>query len=530
MKIKNLFPILGLIILIIILSTLDLQKIVDIFLKINPIYSLLSFLVVIPLILLANIGWQLILKKQKINVSFGYSIKNFFIGYFYGFITPGAFGAYIRSVYLSKKSGVQIPKCVSNIIIFNTLEYLGLLTIGAIGAIYLSSIFNYLFFLIIIIIIVVTSLFLFFFKDKRSRVLFVKIIQSIIFSTIKDKIEKSLTSFYEDIPKLKDIVLPFSISIFGWILKYIMLFFIAKMFFIEIPFFTFILIMAVAEIIASVPISIYGLGTREATLITIFKIWGIESENIVSFSLFLFVLIWLSPSVIGAVVTFFETKKLDKFALDEKTIKNFESYMKKYLELYRYTAEIVKRNISKKVSNPIIIDIGAGPGLLSLEIAKKIPKAQVIAIDPSEDMLELANKNVKNEKFKTMRGSSDNISLENNFADIVVSRFSLTYWKNPNNSFIEIHRVLKPGGKFVLEALNKDFPKYKLFLIKIHMFFKSAGSDVIRYHIESYKTAYKIQNVEIFLKKTGYKITYKEFDKDKWKYLIVAEKKYNNKI
>jgi uncharacterized protein (TIRG00374 family) len=524
MKIKNLLPILGIIILIIILSTLDLQKIIDIFLKINLLYSILSFFVIIPLILLANIGWQILLKKQKIKVGFLYSIKNFFIGYFYGFITPGAFGAYIRSIYLSKESGAQIPKCVSNIIIFNTIEYLGLLTIGAIGAIYLSSIFSYLFLIILLIIILVTSLFLFFFKDKRSRIFIVKIIQSKIFSTIKDKIEKSLISFYEDLPKLKDIILPFNISIFGWILKYIMLFFIAKLFFIEIPFFAFIMIMAVAEVISSIPVSIYGLGTREAALITIFKIWGIESENIVSFSLFLFVIIWLSPSIIGAFVTFFETKKLDKFDLNEKNIKNFETYMKKYPELYEYLAEVVKKNISKKVKNPIIIDLGAGPGLLSLEISKKIPKAQIIAIDPSEIMLKLANKNVKKKGFKTIIGNSEKICLENNSADIVVSRFSLTYWKNPKKSFDEIYRVLKPGGKFIVEALNKDFPKIKLFLIKIHMFLKSAGSDVVRYHIESYKTAYKIKNVEMFLKKTGYKITRKEYNKNEWKYLIIAEK------
>ncbi|KYK20906.1 hypothetical protein AYK24_03475 [Thermoplasmatales archaeon SG8-52-4] len=524
MKIKNLLPILGIIILIIILSTLDLQKIVDIFLKINVIYSILSFFVIIPLILLANIGWQLLLKKQKINVSFWYSVKNFFIGYFYGFITPGAFGAYIRSIYLSKESGAQIPKCVSNIIIFNTIDYLGLLIIGAIGAIYLSSIFSYLFLIIIVVIIIVITLFFFFFKDKRSRIFFIKIFQSRIFSTIKDKIEKSLTSFYEDLPKFKDIILPFSISIFGWILKYIMLFFIAKLFFIEIPFFTFLMIMAIAEVISSLPISIYGLGTREAALITIFKIWGVESENVVSFSLFLFVIIWLSPSIVGSVVTFFETKKIDKFVLNKKTVKNFENYMKRYPELYKYLTEIVKKNIIKKIQTPTIIDLGSGPGLLSLEISKQIPKAQIIAIDPSDDMLKLANKNVKKEGFKTFRGTSDSINLENNIADIVVSRFSLTYWNSPTKSFKEIYRVLKPGGKFVLEALNKDFPKYKLFLIKLHMYFKSAGSDVIRYHIEGYKTAYKMQNVEMLLKKIGYKITYKEFIKNDWKYLIVAEK------
>ena len=71
--------------------------------------------------------------------------------------------------------------------------------------------------------------------------------------------------------------------------------------------------MAVADVIASIPISIYGLGTREAALIPLFSMFStstITNEQIVSLSLFWFVIIWLSPSVIGAVITAVETRKM----------------------------------------------------------------------------------------------------------------------------------------------------------------------------------------------------------------------------
>ena len=524
MKIKKLLPIIGIIILIIIISTLDLQKIINIFSKINPIYSFFSFFVIIPLIILVNIEWQLLLRKQRIKVSFWYSIKNFLIGYFYGFITPGAFGAYTRSIYLSEESGVPLPKCVSNLIIFNTIESIGILMIGAIGTIYLSSIYPNLFYIIIIVIIFNISLFFFFFKDKRSRILFTKIVKLRIFATVKDKLENSIESFYEDLPKFKDVILPFILSVSGWFLKYIMMFFVAKLFFINIPFLYFIMVVAVADVIASLPISIYGLGTREVALITMFNLWKVPKENVVSLSLFWFVIIWLTPSIIGSFVTFFESKKYEKFVLTDNSIKNFDSYMKRYPEHYRYTTDIVKKNIPKKVKKPVIVDLGAGPGLLSLEIDKQIPNAKIIAVDPSQKMLDLANKNVKKEGFQTMIGSSDNIPLKNDSVDIIVSRLNLTYWNKPVDSLIEIRRVLKLGGKIIIEAINKDFPNYYLFLIKIRMFFKSAGLDVIRYHMDSYKTAYKFDHIEMSLKKTGYKITYKEYKKNKWKYLIVGEK------
>jgi len=150
MNIKKLLPLIGIVILLFILVFfVDFNKIFAIFSKINPLYTFICFFALAPLILLANIEWQILLRRQKIHVSFWYSIKNFFIGYFYGFITPGALGAYTRSLYLQQESSAPLPKCVSNIIIFNTIDYLALLVLGAIGAVFLSSYFPFLFYTII---------------------------------------------------------------------------------------------------------------------------------------------------------------------------------------------------------------------------------------------------------------------------------------------------------------------------------------------------------------------------------------------
>lgn len=525
MNLKKLLPVVGIVILVYILANLDIQRIIDIFSNLNPLYCFLSFFIMLPLLILANIEWQILLKKQKINVSFFYSIKNFFIGYFYGFVTPGGFGAYIRSIYLSEESGSPLPKCFSNIIIFNTVEFIAMMSIGSIGAIFLSSIYPNLFYVIVSLTVLVIALFMFFFKDKRSKILFTKIVKSRIFASLQHRIEGNVESFYEDLPKFKDAILPFGISVFGWFLKYSMLFLIAKMFLVEIPYVYFIMVMAVADVIASIPISIYGLGTREAALITMFNVWGIEKETIVSFSLFWFVVVWLTPSLIGTVITFFETKSFDnKFVLTDNTVKRFESYMRKYPKFYQGLAETVKKNIPKKTKKPIIVDIGVGPGILTAEVKKQVPDAKIVGVDLSEKMLKAANANVNSNDFQTMIATAEKIPLKNDFADLVVSRFSLTYWEKPVESFLEIKRVLKPGGKLVLEALNKDYPKSRLLFTKIHMNLKLAGDDLIKYHVDAYKTAYRIQDVERLLKKNGFKITFKDSKEKDWKYTIIAEK------
>ena len=525
MDFKKLLPFIGLIILIFIIATLDLKEICAVFSTIDPFYSFLSFFSVFPVVFLSNVQWQILLKKQKIRVSFLYSLKNIFIGYFYGFITPGGIGAYTRSFYLSNESKTPLPKCVSNIIVFNTIDYLSLLLLGAIGGLFLSSISFYLFLTIITILIIVVALLLFFLKKEKSKPIFTKIVKSKIFATISDHLTDSVDSFYEDLPSFRDIILPFSISLFGWVVRSSILFLIARMFSVNVPFFYFILIIAVANVVASIPVTIYGLGTREAALISMFSVFNVIPEKILALSLFWFAVIWLFPSVIGAFVTAVETKKLNKSLLRDITIERFTKYMKKYPELYENLAVIVKKNIPRSVKKPYIVDLGCGPGLLSLEISKKIPKARIIGVDPSVKMLETANKNIKQDNFQTRIGKSDKLPIENNSVDIVVSRFSLTYWDKPKDSFTEINRVLKPGGRVVLEALNKDFSKWRLFLIKIHMFFKGAGGDVVRYHIDAYKTAYSVDSVKKLLTSSGFKITYTEGVKEDWKFIFTAKKK-----
>lgn len=526
MRLKNLLPIIGVIIFVYILSQLNFDRIVQIFSQIRPFYAFLSFFVFVPLLLLVNVEWQLLLKRQQINVSFWYSIKNFFIGYFYGFITPGGFGGYTRSLYLSKESGQPLAKCLSNIVTFNTIEFLALLSLGFIGALFLSSVYPYLFIIILIVVMIVLLLYVFFFKWSGSHLLFQKIVKSAPFSKITRKLQNSLESFHKDVPNLRDAILPFSLSITGWLLKYILLFFIAQMFDISIPLHYFILILAVADVIASIPISIYGIGTREAALITMLSVPHftngllVSAEQIVSLSLFWFVIIWLTPSIIGAFITLYETKRMFTFNLDETNCERFAQYMKKYPNLYQNLARRVK-DYAEKVDYPVIIDLGIGPGLLSKEIKQMIPSARIIGIDPSKKMLAQTNKNVD---IETMIGSVEKIPLEESSVDVIVTRYTLPYWTDVNLGFQQINRVLKPGGVFILEALNRDFPKYKLLLIKLQMLIKNSTWSVAQYHVNAYKTAYRFQTVLDLLEKNVFDIIQKEYHKNDWRFLVIGKK------
>jgi ubiquinone/menaquinone biosynthesis C-methylase UbiE len=212
--------------------------------------------------------------------------------------------------------------------------------------------------------------------------------------------------------------------------------------------------------------------------------------------------------------------------VDDKTADEFTAYMKKFSDLYIALSSIVKKNTT--ASHPSILDLGCGPGLLSAEILKQIPDATVIGIDPLIKMLMLAKENTRDigfQHFEPLQGVSEKIPLKDRSIDTIVSRFSLPYWKQPQNSFIEMNRVLKPNGRIIFEALNRNFAKWKLFAIKVGMLLNHAGRDVTKYHIDAYVLAHTQEEVETFFTKSGFVILEKEGKKNEWKFIIVAEKK-----
>jgi uncharacterized protein (TIRG00374 family) len=307
---KKLLPLVGIVILVYILWRFDIGKIISVFSTVNPLYAALCFLGMPIVYLIANTEWQIILKKQRIHVSFISSLKTMFIGYFYGFVTPGGFGSYLCSLNLKNESKAPLPKCLSNIITFNTIDYINIFFMGSIGGLFLLGQYPYLLLFILILLFCMCFLFIFYLRQKTSKHLFERLLRTQIFKFIQQHVEDPIETFYEDLPSFKSLLVPFLISIFNLIFFYTILFFVAQLFNIHIPYLTFLFMLGITSSIATIPISVYGLGTRDAVVVALFSLYSIPPENCISFTLFWFILFSVTASITGAIVTVFENKKL----------------------------------------------------------------------------------------------------------------------------------------------------------------------------------------------------------------------------
>ena len=96
-----------------------------------------------------------------------------------------------------------------------------------------------------------------------------------------------------------------------------------------------------------------------------------------------------------------------------------------------------------------VVEIGVGPGL-NLQYYNLDNVNKVIGIDPSDELNKIAKKNAKkvNLDIEFNLSSAESIDLPASSVDSVVCTFSLCSIPNPQKALKEIHRILKPGGKY----------------------------------------------------------------------------------
>ncbi len=100
----------------------------------------------------------------------------------------------------------------------------------------------------------------------------------------------------------------------------------------------------------------------------------------------------------------------------------------------------------------IIVDLGSGAGIdvfLAANIVKESGK--VIGIDMTENMLKRPKENAKKHGYKNVEFRNGDIEqqipVDDNSVDVVISNCVINLTANKENAFREIYRILKPEGK-----------------------------------------------------------------------------------
>jgi ubiquinone/menaquinone biosynthesis C-methylase UbiE len=109
--------------------------------------------------------------------------------------------------------------------------------------------------------------------------------------------------------------------------------------------------------------------------------------------------------------------------------------------------------------NAKILDLGCGPGFISVELAKSFPEGTVVGIDFSQELLKHAKVLQKKEKLTNLnfkQGDIYDLNAENSVFDLAYLRFVLQHLKCPVEALAKAVKTLKPGAKLCVIDIDDE--------------------------------------------------------------------------
>ena len=98
-----------------------------------------------------------------------------------------------------------------------------------------------------------------------------------------------------------------------------------------------------------------------------------------------------------------------------------------------------------------VLDCGCGPGIITCDIADRIPNGRVVGIDADKSQVALASRNAEARSIPNVEFRSANVydlPFPSDSFDSIFSHAVLEHLRNPNKAVEEFHRLLKAGGIF----------------------------------------------------------------------------------
>ena len=132
---------------------------------------------------------------------------------------------------------------------------------------------------------------------------------------------------------------------------------------------------------------------------------------------------------------------------------------------------------SKHIYGKRVLDLGSGTGAAFSVLSNY----EVIAIDPDEKMLEL------NKFSNKIIGSCENLPFPDNSFDSVYCAFVWRNLNNPIKGLNEVHRVLRPGGKFILLDMTRPKNSFLRAIHKVGTFKVTFLVGLLTFNLKEYK-------------------------------------------
>ena len=128
-----------------------------------------------------------------------------------------------------------------------------------------------------------------------------------------------------------------------------------------------------------------------------------------------------------------------------------------------------------------VLDVATGTGDLAIKMAKAMPKAKIMGVDLSENMLSVAAEKVRrqglDDHIALYQGDAENLDVANELVDVATVAFGVRNFGNVEQGLSEIWRALRSGGHLVVLEFStpRNFLVRKLYQLYSNHIMKPVG-------------------------------------------------------
>lgn len=303
---KPIFALIGIALLFFILFSLQLDRIISNIFQANPVFLVLAVLTMPLTVLSKSLKWRLLLFEKKNTVSISESIQAFLKGFFLSVTTPGRIGDFSRALFIKNKTGFAFA--LSSVLLDRLID-VGLLMVLSLLGLYAFFVWFGIWILnpliILVILFVLIAGLLYVLKKNQTgffRNLFFSLVPQNYSEKVKETYSELISQFQQHTTKPALFVLPVLLGILNWCIGFLTGFLVASALEIHQPIYFFAIVVLVLSLIEIIPISIGGIGTREAGAIFLFSQVGLGPEIAVSFSLLYFFIGYVLVALVGGLL------------------------------------------------------------------------------------------------------------------------------------------------------------------------------------------------------------------------------------
>ncbi|MEE9270859.1 MAG: lysylphosphatidylglycerol synthase transmembrane domain-containing protein [Candidatus Krumholzibacteria bacterium] len=311
-----LLPLIGLAIFVWIVRGTGVERILDTFRGVEVKQLLLFPLFTVYFVWIRGLRWHTIIRAAGIDYPRWRSAVVWSIGFFAASITPAKVGDALRAYYLSRDADRTLGESFLTVFVDRLMDVVIVLLSGVVTLLLFSLHYIHVG-SVWIVLVVVAGIFGALYALTRRNL--VRTVVGPLFRLLaprryRDELSLHFNSFYDSlrlcIRDWRRMSLAFAYALMFWAGVVFLAAAVTRILGIEVSFAYVLLMMPTVTLVELIPISISGLGTRDAAVIYFFSVVGLESAQAVGFSITYLLVGTYLTALVGFVAWLFKPARL----------------------------------------------------------------------------------------------------------------------------------------------------------------------------------------------------------------------------